>query len=50
MEVRKELCGILAENTGRTTKDIYRKTRTDTFFNAQEAVDFGLADQIIQKI
>ena len=50
LKYRKELCTILAHCTGRTLQQIYRKTCKDTYFDAQEAVAFGLADQVIQKI
>ena len=50
LKSRKELCGILAECTGRPLQQIYRKTGKDTFFDADEAVSFGLADRVIHKI
>lgn len=50
MQKRKTICGILAQHTGKTLKQIYRVTAKDTYFNAQEAVDFGLADAVVDKI
>lgn len=50
METRKAVCGILAEHTGKTLKQIYKATAKDTYFSAEEAVKFGLADVIIDKI
>lgn len=50
MKMRKTLCGILAAHTGKSLKQIYRATAKDTFFSAQEAVSFGLADRVIYKI
>lgn len=50
MKTRKITAEILAKHTGRTLKEIYRKTAADTYFNAQEAVAFGLADNIIDKL
>jgi ATP-dependent Clp protease protease subunit len=47
---RKELCTILAQCTGKSLRQIYRKTGKDTFFDAKGAVAFGLADSIIHKI
>ena len=47
---RGELCSILAECTGKTRKQIQQTTARDTYFNAKQAVDFGLADRIITKI
>ena len=50
METRRELCEILARHTGRTLEEIYQKTAHDCWFNAEEAVDFGLADRVIQTV
>lgn len=49
MEVRESTAKILAEQTGKTLEEIFEKTKQDTWFHAQEAVDFGLADSIICK-
>lgn len=50
MKTRETMCGILAERTGKTLKEIYKKTGNDTWFTAEEAVAFGLADRIIHNI
>lgn len=50
MKTRKTTAEILAKHTGHTLKEIYRKTATDTYFDAQGAVAFGLADNIIDKV
>lgn len=50
MKTRKTTAEILAKHTGHSLKEIYRKTAADTYFNAQEAVVFGLADRIIDKL
>jgi len=50
MRTRKTLCGILAAHTGKSMKQIYKATAKDTFFSADEAVSFGLADRIIDMI
>ena len=50
MRMRRTLCGILAQHTGKSLQQIYRSTAKDTFFEADEAVQFGLADTIISKI
>lgn len=50
MTTRDEICRILAKHTGKSEKEIYEKTSTDTWFNAEEAVEFGLADCVVQKI
>lgn len=50
MRTRTIVCGILAEHTGRSLKEIYQKTASDAWFYAEEAVAFGLADRLINKI
>ena len=50
LKSRKTLCTILAEHTGKTVRQIYHVTGKDTWFDAEEAVAFGLADCVAQKI
>lgn len=50
MAKRKVLSGILAEHTGKSVKQIYKVTAKDTYFGAEEAVEFGLADSIVEKM
>lgn len=50
METREITASILADHTGHTIEEVYEKTRQDSYFNAQEAVDWRLADRIITKI
>ena len=50
MHTREILCQILAQRTGRTLEEIYEKTKHDSYFDAEEAVAFGLADRVIQHI
>ena len=38
------------EFEGKSLEEIYDKTAKDTYFNAEEAVEYGLADKIIHKI
>lgn len=45
---REVIAKILAKHTGRDISEIYEKTLTDSYFYAQEAIDFGLADSIIE--
>ncbi len=46
-EVRETTAGIIAEKTGKTLEEIYAVTADDTYYNAREAVDFGLATEIL---
>ena len=48
MKNRQILGGLLAAETGRTIDEIYEKTAKDTWFTAEEAIRFGLADSAIQ--
>ena len=50
LKTREDLCAILAQCTGKSLKEIYEKTATNSWFDAKEAVAFGLADNIIDKI
>lgn len=44
---RKRLNRILAENTGKTEEDILYATERDNYMSAEEALEFGLIDQVI---
>jgi ATP-dependent Clp protease protease subunit len=50
MKERHRLNEILAKHTGQPLDRIERETDRDRFFGAQEAKDFGLVDEVIQKI
>ncbi|MCD8212122.1 MAG: ATP-dependent Clp protease proteolytic subunit [Oscillospiraceae bacterium] len=47
--IKKRMNEILAENTGRTLEEVTEATERDNFMSAQEALDFGLIDQVIEK-
>ena len=50
MATREHLASILSEHTGHSLEEIYEKTARDTYFDAEEAVAFGLADRVITQI
>lgn len=50
IEVQECLCNIIAERTGKTSEEIRELTKDDTYFNADEAVEFGLATETINKL
>lgn len=50
MNTRKICAEILAQHTGHTIDEIYEKTASDCFFNAKEAIDFGLCDTLLQSM
>ena len=45
-----ELIRIIAQRTGRSEEEIRNKTREDSFFAAQEALEFGLATAVAQTL
>ena len=47
-ETREALARIISEKTGKTIEEIYDVTAEDTYYSANEAVDFGLATEIIK--
>lgn len=50
MRIREITCKILAQHTGKSLEEIYDKTAKDTYFSADEAIEYGLADRIIHNI
>lgn len=50
LKTRESLGRILAERTGHSLEEIYARTAKDSWFDAQDAVDFGLADAVIDRI
>ncbi|KRN59529.1 ATP-dependent Clp endopeptidase proteolytic subunit ClpP [Limosilactobacillus secaliphilus] len=48
LKTRKMMNKILAENTGQSIETINRDTERDHYFSAQEAVDYGLLDGIME--
>ncbi len=46
---RDNLNKILAENTGKSIEEIARDTERDNFMTAQEALEYGLIDKIIDR-
>lgn len=49
LKTRKMLNGILAKNSGQDLDTIQRDTERDHYFTAQEAVDYGLLDAVMDK-
>ncbi len=49
LRVRERLNKILVKHTGQSTKKIQQDTDRDYFMDAQEAVEFGLVDEVIEK-
>jgi len=41
---------ILADNCGKTTQQIMKDFDRDYWMNAKEAIEYGIVDQIVEKI
>jgi len=50
MQTREHMAQLYARFTGHTPEEILEKTRQDSYFDAEQAVAFGLADRIIQTL
>lgn len=48
LKTKQRLNSILAQNTGQTLETIARDTERDNYMTAQEAMDYGLIDSVIQ--
>ena len=46
-KLREELNGILAKSSGQPLEKIQKDTDRDFYLNANEAIEYGLADEII---
>ncbi len=49
-KLREELNKILSEASGQPLEKITKDTDRDFYLNAQEAIDYGLADEIVEKL
>ncbi len=49
LKTRDRLNRILAANTGRSIEEIARDTERDNYLSAQEAMEYGLVDKVIEK-
>ena len=49
LRTRDTLNRILAENTGKSIEEIARDTDRDNFMTAQQALEYGLIDQVLSK-
>lgn len=50
VECQERLCGIISDRTGKSLDEVYEFTKDDSYFNADEAVKFGLATEILTQI
>ncbi len=49
LKTRKQLNEILAENTGKSYEQVDRDTERDNYMTADEAVKYGIIDEVIKK-
>ncbi len=49
LRVREEINAILARHTGQPLDKVARDTERDYFMTAQQAIEYGLIDQILEK-
>ena len=49
LHTKQKLNEILAKNTGRPVDDIARDTERDNFMTAQQALEYGLIDKVIER-
>ena len=47
--IKDRMNRILAENTGKSLEEVTEACERDNFMTAQEAMDFGLIDEIVQR-
>ncbi|WP_419779719.1 ATP-dependent Clp endopeptidase proteolytic subunit ClpP [Maridesulfovibrio sp.] len=48
LRLRRSLNSIMAENTGKTVEEIEKDTDRDNFMSADEAVEYGLIDKVLE--
>ena len=50
MRIREIAAEIYSDHIGKTVEEVYELTAKDTYFEAQQAVEFGLADNVIETL
>jgi ATP-dependent Clp protease protease subunit len=49
LKIKDTLCDILGQCTGKTKKQVIEDTERDRYMTAQEALEYGLVDEIIEE-
>lgn len=49
LSLREKLYTLMAQHTGRSVEEIARDSERDNFLTSQEALDYGLIDQVLEK-
>src|SRR5262249_55503836 len=50
IRLKKELNEILVKHTGQTLERIEKETDRDKFLSAQEAMDYGIVDKVLERL
>lgn len=50
MQTRLTIANIISRHTGKSLEDVLAKTASDSYFDAEQAVEWGLADRIIHEL
>lgn len=50
MQTRQTIADIISRHTGKSLEDVLSKTASDSYFDAEQAVEWGLADRIIHEL
>ena len=50
MKMRETVAMIFSAHCGHALEEVYAQTATDTYFDAREAIAWGLADRIITEL
>lgn len=50
MRIRDITAGVIARHSGMSVERVFELTASDTYFEAEEAVDAGLADRVITRL
>ena len=49
LQTKKRLTQIIADNTGKPFDEVYKACERDNYLTAEQALDFGLVDKIIER-
>ena len=50
MQTHQTIANIISRHTGKSLEDVLAKTASDSYFDADQAVEWGLADRIIHEL
>ncbi len=50
MRTREITAEVISKHTGHSMEEVFEKTQRDTWFEAADAVEWGLADQVIDRL